>query len=418
MGETMSAGWFRKTVGKITVEPAIFLYFLAIYFLFSVLQPTVFNKVCLSYLSSTPGISLNASSCSIIFSINSSEARDAINVINTDTNHWIKLTTISNALPSLLVDCFMGGWSDMFGRKLPMFLPAVGGLLSSIVYILVVSFPSMGVEWLCLASFLSGIFGGVTSVIANCFSYVAALTERSERTLRVSVVEGMMLVAAVAGPFLSKLMKHHLGTVAVFIAGGVCYVLQFLYCLTLTEPTKLSERERLTVSGLFSPVHLINSIKTIFVRRENRGRAALLLTLSSLFVVQNVIAGESDILYIFLANINTAHVFEYFFGFRNLVGALGLILILPLLKRVCKLQDEVIAVIALVSFTGGMVFFALSYNITMIFLSSCLGFGARMADSLLRSLVSQKVNDDEIGKVFGVVAVEGDLSLIIGQLNK
>ena len=27
------------------------------------------------------------------------------------------------------------------------------------------------------------------------------------------------------------------------------------------------------------------------------------------------------------------------------------------------------------------------------------------------------MNDDEIGKVFGVVAVEGDLSLIIGQLN-
>ena len=66
------------------------------------------------------------------------------------------MTTLSNALPSLLVDCFMGGWSDMFGRKLPMFLPAVGGVLSSIVYILVVSLPSLGVEWLCLASFLSG----------------------------------------------------------------------------------------------------------------------------------------------------------------------------------------------------------------------------------------------------------------------
>ena len=37
-----------------------------------------------------------------------------------------------------------------------MFLPALGGLLSSIVYILVVSFQSLGVEWLCLASFLSG----------------------------------------------------------------------------------------------------------------------------------------------------------------------------------------------------------------------------------------------------------------------
>ena len=57
------------------------------------------------------------------------------------------------------------------------------------------------------------------------------------------------------------------------------------------------------------------------------------MTLSSLFLVQNVISGESDILYIFLTNINSAQVFDYLFGFRNLVGAVGLILILPLLKR-------------------------------------------------------------------------------------
>ena len=148
----------------------------------------------------------------------------------------------------------MGGWSDVFGRKLPMFLPGkqiqcfqkthiqktgrlgVGGVLSSTVYLLVVSLESMAVEWLCLASFLSGqntsakfkhsicivsgIFGGVTSVIANCFSYVAALAEKEERTLRVSVVEGMQLVAAMAGPFLSKLIKQQLGTRAVF-AGTV-----------------------------------------------------------------------------------------------------------------------------------------------------------------------------------------------------
>ena len=49
------------------------------------------RRVCLAYLSSNPGISLNASSCSNIFSINSSEAREAISVINSDTNHWIKV---------------------------------------------------------------------------------------------------------------------------------------------------------------------------------------------------------------------------------------------------------------------------------------------------------------------------------------
>ena len=34
---------------------------------------------------------------------------------------------------------------------------------------------------------------------------------------------------------------------------------------------------------------------------------------------------------------------------------------------------------------------------------------------LNNKILFQKVNDDEIGKVFGVVAVQGDISLIIGQ---
>ena len=65
-----------------------------------------------------------------------------------------------------------------------MYLPSVGGVLGSCVYIAFVSIDSMHVAWLCLASFLTGIFGGVTSVIANCFSYVAALTDQQSRTVR------------------------------------------------------------------------------------------------------------------------------------------------------------------------------------------------------------------------------------------
>ena len=67
---------------------------------------------------------------------------------------------------------------------MPLYLPAVGGALASVVYILFVQLESMAVSWLCLASFLAGIFGGVTSVIASCFSYVAALTDKDSRTLR------------------------------------------------------------------------------------------------------------------------------------------------------------------------------------------------------------------------------------------
>ena len=78
----------------------------------------------------------------------------------------------------------MGSWSDLFGRKMPMYLPSVGGLLATIVYIVVVCVEEVGVGWLCLASLLSGAFGGFTSVIANSFAYVASITEKEDRTLR------------------------------------------------------------------------------------------------------------------------------------------------------------------------------------------------------------------------------------------
>ena len=83
------------------------------------------------------------------------------------------------------------------------------------------------------------------------------------------------------------------------------------------------------------------------------------MALCSLFVVQNVIVGELGILYIFLTNINIAQVFDYLSGFRNLIGALGLLVVMPIFKRflkrdfllfltfftrIIKLEDETIAV--------------------------------------------------------------------------
>ena len=44
---------------------------------------------------------------------------------------------------------------------------------------------------------------------------------------------------------------------------------------------------------------------------------------------------------------------------------------------------------ALTSYIGGMILFGLSHTVTAVFLSSSLGFGTRMAQSLLSSIISQ-----------------------------
>ena len=77
---------------------------------------------------------------------------------------------------------------------------------------------------------------------------------------------------------------------------------------------------------------MIDSFKTVFAPRPNKGRTILLLQLFCLFITMNIISGEHDIIYVFLANINTANVFDYFFGFKNFMGAIALLAVLPVLK--------------------------------------------------------------------------------------
>ena len=117
------------------------------------------------------------------------------------------------------------------------------------------------------------------------------------------------------------------------LGSGLCYVFQFVYCFSLKEPESETEPEKISLRALFSPVHLVNSFKTVFKQRENRGRPILLLTLISLFIVQTTVCGESDILYIFMANIQISDYFQYYFAFKSAMGALTLLLGFPVLKR-------------------------------------------------------------------------------------
>ena len=57
--------------------------------------------------------------------------------------------------------------------------------------------------------------------------------------------------------------------------------------------------------------------------------------------------------------------------------------------RFLKLPDVYICLLGLLSYSVGMLTIGLSSSISLVFISGVLGMGARVADSILRSLVSQ-----------------------------
>ena len=59
--------------------------------LITIIKQFLRGRVCTKYLSSLDSKTLNSSSCSIIYTIDSIEAKEAIEFINRETNHWIQV---------------------------------------------------------------------------------------------------------------------------------------------------------------------------------------------------------------------------------------------------------------------------------------------------------------------------------------
>jgi hypothetical protein len=273
----------------LTVEPVLLFYFLAIFLLYSVFQPLVYSKVCTAHLARLADTTcanladtnitcdymtntetsnntcanfadLNMTcanlangniTCTNVGSFNSQLARQTSHTITADTNYWIKLSSVSAALPSLLGDMMLGSWSDVFGRRLTLFLPSVGGLLAAIIYIALTVLPALGVRWLCAASLLRGIFGGYTGIVASSFAYLASVVEPAAMSRRASLAEGCIFLAATLGPFLSAALNAALGLTGVFALNGLCHVANLLYCLLLPDPGA-ADRKPVSLKSLFT----------------------------------------------------------------------------------------------------------------------------------------------------------------------
>ena len=128
-------------------------------------------------------------------------------------------------LPSIVVDCYMGSWSDVVGRKVTLILPPIGAFLGNIVYIVMLLYPNVGVSWICLASFFQGLFGSFTSVFTGVLALISSITNENNRTARISVAMSMSFVAGTLGPFLSGAVAQKVNHLSVFILIGICHIL-------------------------------------------------------------------------------------------------------------------------------------------------------------------------------------------------
>lgn len=160
------------------------------------------------------------------------------------SNHLVVYCQIANTVPSIVVTIILGPLMDRFGRKIGMVFPVVGMAMQGIISIYIITF-NLDPYYFILANFVGGAFGGLTSVFAAAFSYVADVTSQRWRSLRVGTVEAAMAFGSCLGQLLSGYWLNKVNCNFVpplyFISGCNVFILVFVVFIL---PDSLSGSKR------------------------------------------------------------------------------------------------------------------------------------------------------------------------------
>ena len=236
---------------KVTVEPVLFLYMFCLFMTFPILHQLAFQKICQE--------NYGAERCRRLSGPNLTKSEE--NFVQSKTSKWILYQSVALTLPSIATSLILGSWSDQVGRKVILLLPCGGSVLLYASHILNVVFFSANVNYLLIGVFISGFFGGFATVLLGVFSYISDVTDKSNRTVRVAVLESMIFLGGTVGGLIGGVLVDHSGYVAAFgLALGMNVLVIFHLGCFLSESFFPQERQE----NKWALVAVHNHIKASF----------------------------------------------------------------------------------------------------------------------------------------------------------
>lgn len=163
------------------------------------------------------------------------------------SNHLVVYCQVAYSVPSIVMTIILGPLMDRFGRKIGMVLPFVGLTIQGIMIIYITSY-NLDPYYFILANFVGGTLGGITSIFAAAFAYVADVTSVRWRSLRVALVESAMAFGSFTGQFTSGywLTEIHCNFMPPLYFYAVCNFVILVYVVFIL-PESLSSNKRDTL---------------------------------------------------------------------------------------------------------------------------------------------------------------------------
>ncbi len=396
-------------VSWITVEPVEFLYCLMFTTSYVVRDNLFILKVCRLDFDYSMEVCLN-------YTEDGEAEDDVVENVQDRVAELEMWDGILVAIPSAFFCLFVGNWSDYHGRKLLLVLPFIGNIASYLAYMLNYwLFYELNTNWLLLASVVYGLTGAYQCLNMGLYGYVSDVTTREDRTMRLSLLNGVFSLAYVIGNTMgSRIYEANPNYYLIFGISCGIGVLAIIYSLLLKESVH-STKEQKKQHKLLDIENAKQCMQTALKKRPGRGRLHVILLIANFAL--------------FMFPLNTSHydylltqlrydwtIVEYsdYLSFQRICRMLGLFLLLPFLSKVLKVDDALTVTVCTLLTTGAYLLIALgSEDWTgpdgtwsagwIMFLSACFQFNS-VITVIIRSQCTKSVGEAEIGRVFAAVA--------------
>jgi len=328
-------------------------------------------------------------------------------------------------VPTIIYAIVAGSLSDKYGRKPLMILPIVGQALEGVALLVnKVWFKELPVEALWLTNIYDILGGGAIWYLA-VYGFAADITTPDERASRMARFDGFEQTAFVIGNALSPVLYHSMGYEGVFSVKICLALLSFVIVTKVVKSnteingnevvagsddsccTVAKREEEEPLEGKFKRFSnlVVGMFKTILKKRAGWLRLCILLQISA-YGLYYITFPSCRLWYLFLRKLLgwKQDQFIVLKVVRKSVGIVILLLLVPCLKKL-KISDTTLLIafnamhaigFLLTSFAG--------YSLSLFYLGVGLIAFHHSKYALARSLLSQTVTKDEIGRIYSSLA--------------
>ncbi|XP_076876272.1 lysosomal proton-coupled steroid conjugate and bile acid symporter SLC46A3 [Brachyhypopomus gauderio] len=390
--------------GQYFVEPIVAVYAFANFLLYPLVQQYVYRRLWQDITNTSYPVSDTSSQCATNRS-NHSQLREEVQKA---ASMFSMYSDLFSMIPSLLVTLMLVAYSDRRGRKVTIILPLIGCLVNCVSF-LAVSLLELNLYLIIVGSFVSSLFGGVTTMLGGCFSYVADRCESSkQKTLRMAGLD--MVIGLLSGVALlsSGYFLRAAGFNWPFFTSAMFQLLNLLYTVFVLEESRVVDRG--TGGGGGVVWRLSSGIYELFARGGRRRNGLVVLLIATFCSFSFAYFGGLSVVTLYELNEPLCWS-EILIGYGSALSTAVFVTSfvgVAVLSR-C-LPSLAVIFIGMVSVCLSMVMMAFAKTTLMMFLVRLPMLLAIMPFPIMRSMMSKVVSKSEQGALFACLAFSDNLS--------